>query len=530
MHVLKIHYRLKIHNVYIESYFLNGVVSENVQVISDAPMPKPLNGFNALSQVLTNVIKKSESRFTIGIYGEWGTGKTTLMELIEKKISDDQELDDKAILTVRFNAWRYEREEQFATIAMMNAIATEMINNKKFNNAGETIKKILKGIIRIFANTMTTRTMRQPLDEVIKEVHPKENFLDSATDNTTYSDMMNAIFKEMQEIMENIEGAKIVVLVDDLDRCLPMKALEVLESIKIFLDIEGFVYVLGINHDTISNAIERSHEGLGVKGSEYIKKIIQVPITLPSWEDEGLEDELVESIIQKLDEKYRTPLRTSTDRLFKKAKNNPRQLKRIINSFIVAYETCSNDMTELELDILLEAFFMKQEKPKFFSAYVDNDDERDGKYFRTVVYKFMNELYDLHNKTHEFKEETSVTLNYYQLSLYNLQQRINPGHGDDERDERDERVRILRNAFFNLLLHVDKHVEPPGLIPVIHGRKTSLKNMNAYKKFINVEQEFIKMSMGDWWTFKDQLHKMCEISEWAVYKKALNMMKEDLNE
>ena len=54
--------------------------------------------------------------------------------------------------------------------------------------------------------------------------------------------------------------------------------------------------------------------------------------------------------------------------------------------------------------------------------------------------------------------------------------------------------------------------------------------MNAYKKFINVEQEFIKMSMGDWWTFKDQLHKMCEISEWAVYKKALNMMKEDLNE
>ena len=61
------------------------MVSENVQVISDAPMPKPLNGFNALSQVLTNVIKKSESRFTIGIYGEWGTGKTTLMEFNRKK-------------------------------------------------------------------------------------------------------------------------------------------------------------------------------------------------------------------------------------------------------------------------------------------------------------------------------------------------------------------------------------------------------------------------------------------------------------
>ena len=455
MYVLKIHYRLKIHNAYIEDYFLNGVISENIQIISDVPMSNPLNGFDALSQVLANIIKKPESRFTIGIYGEWGTGKTTLMDVIEKKISKDQELGDKAILTVRFNAWRYEREEQFATIAMMNAIATEMIKNKKFEGIGKDIKKILEGISGVFVNTMTTRIMKQPLDEVRKKIFPKEKFLNSATGNTIYSDKMNTIFNEMKKIIKNIKGAKIVVFVDDLDRCLPWNALEVLESIKVFLDVEGFVYVLGISHDTISKTIEHFHEGLGAKGSEYIKKIIQVPITLPSWENSGLNDVFVKSITQKLDEKYVEPLEANTGRLFKKAKNNPRQLKRIINSFIVAYETCSNDKTELKLDILLEAFLMKQEKPKFFLAYVDNDKEDDGKYFREMIYEFINELYKLYDKTRKVEGETSVTLTYHQLSLYNLSQRISTGYdGDDEMVPilQDEMVPILQDAFREFII------------------------------------------------------------------------------
>lgn len=507
--------------------------SDGVQVISDAPTSEPLNDFNELSLVLTNVIKNSESRFTIGIYGEWGTGKTTLMELIEKKISDDQEPDDKTILTVRFNAWRYEREERLATIAMMNAIANAMIKNEEFKKGGSEIKEMVTGASKVALHALTTRFLYQSFGEVRKKIFPKEKFLNSATGNTTYSDKMNAIFEKMEEIMKNIKGAKIVVLVDDLDRCLPMKALEVLESIKVFLDIEGFVYVLGINHDTISNTIEHSHEGLSGKGSEYIKKIIQIPITLPAWEYNGLKDVLVKSIIQKLDEKYIKVLSTgpNTDRLFKIAENNPRQLKRIINSFIVAYETCSNDITELELNILLEAFLMKQEKPKFFSVYVDNDHEIDGKYFREVIYTFMNEFQDLRDKTRKVEEEeTSVTLTYHELSLYNLDQRIRPGYGDDEGGETDERVQILQKAFDNLLGHIDKHVESSGSSPVINRRKFSLKGRNARYKFIKIRQELARMSMGDWSSFRRQLHTMSEISEWVVYKKALNMMKEDLNE
>ncbi|MGE5633895.1 MAG: P-loop NTPase fold protein [Deltaproteobacteria bacterium] len=79
-----------------------------------------------------------------------------------------------------------------------------------------------------------------------------------------------------------------VVFVDDLDRCSPKKTLEVLESIKIFLGMEGFIYVIGMSHDIVTKLIDIEYKESSVKGEHYIKKIIQIPITLPKWDNQDI--------------------------------------------------------------------------------------------------------------------------------------------------------------------------------------------------------------------------------------------------
>ena len=140
-----------------------------------------------------------------------------------------------------------------------------------------------KDIVRKLALQVITE---KGIDEFKDNFLEKQKFLNDIEKDTIYFDGLNAITKKMTEIRAKRGGKnyRIVVFVDDLDRCSPKKALEVLESIKVFLDIEGFIYVLGISHKTIDRLITKAYKETGIIGSEYIKKIIQIPIKLPSWE------------------------------------------------------------------------------------------------------------------------------------------------------------------------------------------------------------------------------------------------------
>lgn len=93
---------------------------------------------------------------------------------------------------------------------------------------------------------------------------------------------------------------KLVVFIDDLDRCSLPKALEVLEFVKILLGIEGIVYVVGISDRTISRLIDIQYNDTGIKGEEYIKKIIQVKYQLRAWTPNGIPDIIEKNVLKEL--------------------------------------------------------------------------------------------------------------------------------------------------------------------------------------------------------------------------------------
>jgi KAP family P-loop domain len=164
-----------------------------------------------------------------------------------------------------------------------------------------------------------------------------------------------------------------------LDRCSPKRALEVFESVKVFLDMEGFVFVMGLSHETIAKLIEAEYQTSGIKGAEYIRKIIQIPFLLPTWNESDSKD-IIDNLLQRgqMDETYRQVIEDNKELISSVVEPVPREVKRFINSFLISYKIYSNieSIKPKELLLVQAIKFRWFDFYKFFSS-----DER----FRNLI-------------------------------------------------------------------------------------------------------------------------------------------------
>lgn len=159
---------------------------------------------------------------------------------------------------------------------------------------------------------------------------------------------MKKIENAMTDIIHQRSGTRIVVFIDDLDRCSPTRTLEVFESIKVFLGIKGFIYVIGLSYDTISKLISAAYKETGISGDQYIRKIIQIPIIIPEWDRSDIE-KLVENLSERLGKKYSRIIRENQGVIIRGVESNLRELKRVVwaisprsNNHWIYYINCSN--------------------------------------------------------------------------------------------------------------------------------------------------------------------------------------------
>jgi predicted KAP-like P-loop ATPase len=265
-----------------------------ISILTDDIEDNPIHDFEKYADTIVKMVMGSKPRFSVGIYGEWGTGKTTLMRLIEKKLRSNEN-----ILTVWFNAWRYEREDQFALVALMKT-AYAMGDLPRY----EEIKKVLlRGIGIIGKDVLRNLALRYAMTEkglkdLEEKLLPKLDLLSSIDRDTIYFDGLRKIEEEMEKISKanNYNNNRIIIFIDDLDRCSPKTTLEAFESIKVFLGLEGFIYVVGLSHETISKLVSSSYKDSDIKGEHYLRKVIQIPITIPDWNDAEVIQDLVHNL------------------------------------------------------------------------------------------------------------------------------------------------------------------------------------------------------------------------------------------
>jgi len=338
------------------------------KLLLDSPAESPVLGFGQFAQAFKEIVEESDPRFAIGIFGGWGSGKTTLMESVKKTIDDDPVARNK-IVTVWFNAWRYEKEEHLI-VPLLDTLREALVTwAEKFPVTADVKSRAIKAASTaaraaqaIFAGiTIKAKVPGLPGSpevafeggKLLAELRHPDNADDEQMAKTPQS-LYHASFQAMQRAFQRFAGdaaaeRRIVVFIDDLDRCLPPNALQVLESMKLFFDIPGFIFLVALDRDVVERAIEvkyeerRGAEGPAptptIRGSEYIKKIFQVPFTLPPISPQQIGEFLDSVAGTDLPAEQIADLRKRVQPhladVVPSAGVNPREIKRYINAYVL---------------------------------------------------------------------------------------------------------------------------------------------------------------------------------------------------
>lgn len=385
---------------------------DQLTIFTDNPADDPTSDFDTYAETIADLVKYSEPQFTVGIYGDWGTGKTTLMKKIRQVLDWNKEEEgtnykydkDKKVITIWFNAWRYEREEHFATIALMRTIAYTLAKHDAFKPISKTILSGLKIIgMDVITKVATDHVMTDKgFDNLVNTISNKTEVLNGLDKETIYFEGLNTIKKQLEEIRQD-EEYRVIVFIDDLDRCSPKRALEVLESVKVFLDIKGFVYIMGLSIKTVAKLISVDYSESGIKGEDYIKKIIQIPIRIPPWNTVD-----IESMILKMTQNFVRPyaefLKNNAPLISIGVETNPRELKAFMNNLMVGIKVLSiQNPIEKQFREIVTLEILKSRWNEFYVKLVNDEEFRND--FSKIAE--MNKTHPLQTIIH-IKEDIEI--------------------------------------------------------------------------------------------------------------------------
>ena len=282
--------------------------SDNVSVV-DMLSFKPYAGL-----VTELVTQQRLDPVTLGLIGSWGSGKSTLLNMV----CDQLDKSDGNVVTIKVNAWLFEGYDDAKT-ALMESILLSLqnVDSKTLGDGikdkiGQLLKRVdwirvggtlVKKGVPIAASIATSNPMPMILnavnglhnfditskndqEKISSGVEFVKGFLKREEQNDNLVKSVSLFREEFSEMMEKSAISRLVVLVDDLDRCNPDRIMETLEAIKLFFAVKKTAFILAIDEDIIKYSIKRrypridSDEEVDV-AKDYIEKIVQIPIKLP---------------------------------------------------------------------------------------------------------------------------------------------------------------------------------------------------------------------------------------------------------
>jgi predicted KAP-like P-loop ATPase len=261
--------------------------------------------YHYLVSATTNIIyNPSLLPCTIGIYGDWGSGKSSLMRMVEKSLNED----DK-ILTIKFNGWLFEGYEDAKSV-LMGTILEEIGEKKtikgavkeRFNKMLKQVDymKIAKSLIKhgvSFATGGPAGLAITGVGDMIsaaQKLDPKEYLKDKSKDEEmTLRMSIRKFHQDFSTLLKDLKIDKLVIFIDDLDRCNTDTVIDTLEAIKLFLYVSNSAFVICADEKIIEYAVRRKFPEVPGRGLEvasaYLEKLIQFPIRLPRLNEAELE-------------------------------------------------------------------------------------------------------------------------------------------------------------------------------------------------------------------------------------------------
>ena len=312
------------------------------KAITDKPIQtgsEDLLSISKYASALANFISSTDTPITVGLQGEWGTGKTSLMWILREILTERQ------VATSWVNTWEYSmfRKANETTPAVLKGMLEKLEQTCKISgtwDVGDETSQRIKKVGRFLSHAANQVLARQTGVDVLRAAEGSGAMGENQAE-------IAAVKQEITEIIEKLISSpgnpheRVVFFVDDLDRIQPGDAVEVLEALKNIFDIPHCIFVLAIDYDVVVKGLEGK---FGKKTEEnerefrsFFDKIIQIPFSMPVGAytiDAFLVDKLTSFGIQIGEEEGRDYVKVIRYTIG----SNPRSLKRYLNSFSLINE------------------------------------------------------------------------------------------------------------------------------------------------------------------------------------------------
>ncbi len=345
------------------------------------PTDKDLLDFTPYVETLVDVCKTAITPLTIGVFGTWGSGKTSLMRMVRKGLPP-------TFTVAWFDAWKYDKEETLWRAFPLSILSALHLDGKLTDDELSKLTALLYRALDLEKSGGVTIDLAKlgakaaqgavqiglpflpggaALDKLVEELQKAgaENLSETAfeaiqrertkihIEQVRFLEQFQQQFARLVKDRICAQNGRLVVFVDDLDRCLPEKAIEVLEAIKLFVDVPGCVFLLGLDQEVIARGIEIKYRELKqnseedkaprfvIDGARYLEKIIQLPFWIPPVERDDMDD-----FVSGLSTEWPHP---ECPRVFAEGLgDNPRQIKRTVNVFLMLWRLAEKREKKLQ--------------------------------------------------------------------------------------------------------------------------------------------------------------------------------------
>lgn len=416
---------------------------------------------------IANVIDNwdDSNGFTLGIYGSWGEGKSSVLNMISSYLAKNENN-----IIVKFNPWRFSNEVDLL-IAFFNTLTTSI--EKKIDTSTESLGKLIKEYAEIVLPKLSFFGFSIDLGKSAKELGLKLS-------ETEIEEIKKRVAKLLIDSQK-----KIIVIIDDIDRLEKKEMQAVFKLVKLTADFKYTIYLLAFDDQIVSNSLAEVYgKGIGDAGYEYLEKIIQVPLRIPKASKNSLNNyalEMLEKLLHNekisIHPQDRKWYRVFFEKYHLPFVNNPRTIVRFVNALkfsltLLDYnEICVLDLLVIEGVRLFypELYHWIGQNPDFLVGYNKFTSENEG--FVEKEIEIVLSKYDAKS----VYNAKSILANTFPtcFDLYKYQE------GDQKKflsftDEKMkhkayERKRIYSPFFFNryFSLTVDQDEIPQSILDII---------------------------------------------------------------
>lgn len=364
---------------------------EQVEIPSDGAITKKEEDFlnrKAFVDVIVSLIEANiKPPYSIGIYGDWGSGKTSVMRLIKERI---EELGKYRIIW--FDAWEYENEANLV-YPLVRLIQNELPENKR-QQVEESVERlgtvIFKGVMGLALKGVTLGTLSlKELEEYEADYIKKHTKMFNA-----WIDQVSKVKEEFEKLIKTAcepkkEGEEkkecLVIFIDDLDRCLPENSIKILESIKNIFTKGDCIFILGVDKKTIARVIEARYPPLEEgEGKNYLDKIVSFSFDVPECQEldfDGYFESLFDKLkieLGKVTDSTRIDLSQISNVCVKSRLHNPRKIKKSVIAFYLYYKIRQSGAFDPDFVKKIESEHIIHQDVLMFCLF----------------YEFWNELYE----------------------------------------------------------------------------------------------------------------------------------------